>query len=188
MGVWDRVFLFLYSLCIIVLVFVGGFFGLVLEMPSLFGGEIFPLEFEGGIWLNIVLITLGLCLFLLSLRFIYLSFIQNSISEDGIVQETEIGAVHISLVTIEEIVVRAAKQVKGVFNLRARVRYHEEGSNVSIGLKIEIDGKRSIQSLSEELQKVVKERVEAIAGVEVDQVSVFIAQTHKSNQNRLRVS
>ena len=67
----------------------------------------------------------------------------GSLSENGIDQETEIGAVHISLTTIEEIVLRAAKQVKGVFNLKARVHYDEEKSNLSIGIKIEIDGKRS---------------------------------------------
>lgn len=190
MGVLDRVFLFLYSLVIALFILLGTVCVVMLGVPAWYGERSIPFTFEleGNIWLYALWIVFGLVFFLLSLRFLWLSVKQDRLAENGIDQETEIGAVHISLTTIEEIVLRAAKQVKGVFNLKARVHYDEEKSNLSIGIKIEIDGKRPIQSVSEELQKIVKDQVEAIAGVEVDQVSIFVSQTNKSNQNRLRVS
>ena len=190
MGVLNRALLFVYSLIVglwalLVAVFFGELIGLFFRNRSLF-----PLTISvgGNVWIFILWFGFSLIVFILSLRFLWMSIKQDFSTDKGIDQETEVGAVHISLTTIEEIVVRASKQVKGVFNLKARVYYDKEKSHLNIGLKIEIDGKRSIQSLSEELQRTVKKQVEEIAGVEVNQVSVYVSQTNTSNQNRLRVS
>lgn len=187
MGVFDRILLFVYSFAIVLLTM----FGIVVGFSTLFGVQAVEQYIQEIQSLDqFLVLAVGFCILflLLSFRIVWISFKRGNTYDNGIDQETEIGSVHISLLTIEEIVIRSAKRVKGVHDLKARVYYDPKESNLSIGLKIIIDGKTPIQSLSEELQRVVKEQVETIAGVDVDQVSVFVAQTKKPSQNRLRVS
>lgn len=191
MGVTDRILLFVYSFVIGLLALLGAIFGGFFGIPTIWGeAEIFQFirGVHGNLWFSVPVMSFSILFLLVSVRMIWVSLNRSSSSDKGIDQETEIGSIHISLTTIEEIVISSAKRVKGVHDLTARVYYDREESNLSIGLKMVIDGKIPIQSLSEELQKVVKNHVETIAGVEVDQVSIYIAQTKKSSQNRLRVS
>ncbi len=187
MGVTDRILLSIYSLAIGLI----ALFGAIIGLPVLFGEEEiiqWIRTVHGDVWFHVLLIGFSLLFFLVSLRLIWVSLHRNSSIDKGIDQETEIGNVHISLTTIEEIVISSAQRVKGVHDLTARVYYDKENSSLSIGLKMVIDGKIPIQSLSKELQQVVKDQVETIAGVEVDQVSIYVAQTKKPSQKRLRVS
>jgi uncharacterized alkaline shock family protein YloU len=101
--------------------------------------------------------------------------------------KTEVGYIHISLSTIESIAMKAARRVKGVRDLTARIRHQAQQSSVTIGLKITVDGETPIQPLSEQLQQLVKEQVKAITGVQVSQVSVYVAQTVQPDKTRICV-
>lgn len=191
MGVLDRLLLFIYSFLLTVLSLLGVITGVTVGLAVAVGKEEilqFVSTMYGNVWFGSGLISFSVLFFFLSLRFLWVSVKRNNMTSKGIDQENDLGSIHISLTTIEEIVISSAKRVKGVHDLTARVYFDVERSMLSIGLKMVIDGKIPIQSLSKELQEVVKNQVEKIAGVEVDQVSVYIAQTKKSSQNRLRVS
>ncbi len=130
------------------------------------------------------IIGISLLLFLFSLRVLFVSLAREKDSP-GVDRLTEVGHVHISLSTLESLAVKAAWRVQGIRDLTARVRH--DGSSVGIGLKLVVDGERPIQELSEELQQAVKIYLEEIAGVSVNQVSVYVTDTEKPNRSRVRV-
>ncbi|TCS96384.1 alkaline shock response membrane anchor protein AmaP [Hazenella coriacea] len=186
MGWLDRLLLLLYSLGIAAL----AVFGFLFSFQLLVGPE----EIQSGLTqfnddpsLRWAIAGVSLFVFIISLRFIFKAVIKQKEIDSGVDRETEIGHIRISLRSIESIAAKAARRVKGVRDLTARVRHRTNDSSVGIGLKIVVDGETPIQHLSEQLQLVVKEQVEQIAGVQVDQVSVYVAQTIQPDKSRVRV-
>lgn len=187
MGLSNRVLLFLFSFCVAVL----AIFGVSLGLPFLFQEEQIIDAVQilyGDVWSHVVIVSMSLVMFLLSLHFLWVSFRQRRGIDPGIDRTTEIGEIRISIYAIEEIAMSAGKTVKGVHDLAARVYLDEKESTVRIGLKMIVDGKTPLQQLSETLQQTVKEKVENVAGVEVDQVSVYVSRTKKTDQKNVRVS
>jgi uncharacterized alkaline shock family protein YloU len=122
------------------------------------------------------LLGISLVLILVALR-VVIELSRNRNRDRGVDRITEFGHVRISLKTLESLALQAANQMKGIHQLSAQVRQDETHSAVGIGLKLTVDGNMPIQTLSEELQQTVKKHVEEIAGVSVNQISVYIADT-----------
>lgn len=130
------------------------------------------------------ILGISILLLLFSLRVLFLSLARGKESP-GVDRLTEVGHIHISLNTLESLAVKAAWRIQGIRELTARVRH--DGTSVGVGLKLVVEGDRPIQELSEELQQAVKVYLEEIAGVSVNQVSVYITDTEKPNRSRVRV-
>lgn len=177
MSLFDRLLLILHSLVVAALSAV----------VALAKAGVAPLE---RVWeapyFQWTVAVIGLLLFLSSLRLL-LSAMRRP-KDEGVDRLTEFGYIRISLDTLESIASRAARGVKGIRDLTARVRFSSDTpSSVGIGLKITVDGETPIQLLSEELQRIVKKQVEEIAGVEVSQVSVLVKDTVQPERTRIRV-
>ncbi|MFD1955854.1 alkaline shock response membrane anchor protein AmaP [Paenibacillus thailandensis] len=179
----DKLFLFFYSIitAAIAIVFVCIGFNWIPESGvSEAVGEIFETE-----PLQVTLLVIGIVLFLLSLRFFILSLQRGSSSASSIDQRTDFGDIRISIETIENLALKAASRQRGVKDLRARI--HAADSGLDITLRAVVDGETSIPTMTEEIQKAVKQHVEEIAGIPVTNVSVFVANIIQTNTYKSRV-
>lgn len=181
--VFDRIFLFLYSLVIgislIFLIIVST--GLVAPWV---GRDVLDLLTDGGVVSWTVAVVAAL-LFLISVRFFYISVAAGTGKPPSIEQRTDYGDISISLETIENLSLRAASRVSGIKDIKSRVQVGQNG--LLIRVRAVIDGEVSIPALTEEVQRAVKSYVEEISGVPVTNVHVFIANIVQTQTFKSRV-
>jgi len=168
----DRLLLFIYSLVIL----VAGCIGLaaVFEWVPVSRSEAvlhaayvyMPAKY-GWIAFFAVLV-------LISIRFFYISVRTGSGSgAPSIDQRTEVGDIRISMETVENLSLKAATRVRGVKDLKARVRVSNAG--LEIVIRTLVDGEYPIPPMTEEIQNQVKNHIEEMTGIPVAEVSVFVA-------------
>jgi len=138
-----------------------------------------------GWGVRIAVITVSAVLLLISLRFLYLSLRRGGGAAASIDQRTDYGDIRISLETVENLALKAASRQRGVQDLRARIRVTDAGIDISI--RAVVDGDSPIPSLSEEMQRAVRDYVEEITGIPVANVAVFVANIARSQTFRNRV-
>lgn len=110
----DRLLLFVYSLSIGILS--------VIAILLLSGAIPRTLEIENGPAAYITAIIVAVVLFLLSIRFFYISLRRDRASLPSVDQRTEYGDIQISMETIENLSLKAAGKVKGIRDLKSRIR------------------------------------------------------------------
>lgn len=124
-------------------------------------------------------------LFLISIRFFYISIRRDRRSLTSIDQRTEYGDIQISTETIENLSYKAASRVRGIREVKTRIRITEAGLDIMV--RAMVDGDSSIPALTEEVQKQVHDHVEEITGIPVSYVSVYIANLVQSPVMKSRV-
>lgn len=92
--------------------------------------------------------------------------------EESISGQGPLGDVDISLSTIENIIQRTAKQIKGVREVKPRVKVKKEGLLLSVEVNILPD--IHIPAMAQQLQENIKEQVEKMTGTVVEQVKVIV--------------
>lgn len=167
MGLLDRVVLMLYSLALTVLsaMFV-----------AVAAGWDAPLDYIGtsltsvnGRW------TTGIvsgALLLVSIRFLAYVFTPRRRPQHGISHETELGQVHVRLDAVESLVKRAARQVRGVRDVRAKVSAGEGG--ISVRLKATVTPDTNIPEAAREIQQSLRTYVKNVVGVGVSGTEILI--------------
>lgn len=126
----------------------------------------------------------ALILFLLALRFLGGGLRLASPGEGrAVIKAADLGVVSISLPALENLVTRAARQVKGVREIRPRLRYGPEG--LAISLNITVNPDHNLPEMAAELQAKVREYVAATAGLEVAEVQVRINGIFQEGQRRV---
>ncbi|UHA72879.1 alkaline shock response membrane anchor protein AmaP [Paenibacillus sp. 481] len=171
----DRILLFVYSLAV----------GILSAAVLLIISEVVdtaPFGFRGDIQF---LVITACVLFLISLRFFYVSLRRERKSVTSIDQRTEIGDIKVSLETIENVALKAAGRIRGVKDLKARIRTNESGLDITI--RAVVDGESSIPNITEEVQRNVKEYVQEITGIPVSYVSVYVANIVQTQTFKARV-
>lgn len=186
MGALNRLLLFAYSLLFLIITALGTSMALNVG----FGQEEVVSDWLDRFYRNPEarwsILALSVLALVFSLRLLWIS-LQIRKEDPGVDRLTEFGHVRISLETLESLAVKAARKVQGIRDLSARVRREGDHTSIGIGLKLTVDGDTPIQTLSEQLQQSVKTYVEEIAGVDVSQISVYIADTVKPERSRNRV-
>ncbi|MFC5651558.1 alkaline shock response membrane anchor protein AmaP [Paenibacillus solisilvae] len=183
--VLDKLLLFLYSLAIgalSVIAFCAAFNWFPEDWLNNLVHNLYNGREE---WLQITVITVSVVLFLISLRFFYVSLRRSNSSAPSIDQRTEFGDIRISLETVENLALKAAARQRGVKDLKARIRISESG--IDISLRAIADGESSIPTLTEDIQRAVKSHVEEITGIPVATVSVFVANIIQTANFKSRV-
>jgi|HigsolmetaAR204D_1030405.scaffolds.fasta_scaffold00499_7 uncharacterized alkaline shock family protein YloU len=181
--VFDRIFLFLYSLIVgIALIF------LILVATGLVEAWVArdvtdALTGKGAAAWTVAVIAI--LLFVISVRFFYISVAAGSGKPPSIDQRTDYGDISISLETIENLALKAASRITAIKDIKARVNVGQAG--LIIKIRAVIDGETSIPMLTEDVQRAVKSHVEEISGVPVTHVNVFIANIVQTTTFRSRV-
>lgn len=120
-----------------------------------------------------LLLAVAVLLVLISVRLIV--WLARSGGEAASVdQTTAYGDVRISFETIRSLAMQVAGRSKGLTDVKARIRVRETG--LQIELRVVVDGQRPIPQVTEETQQAVKEHVEEMTGIPVDDVSVLVHQ------------
>ncbi|MCR8659291.1 alkaline shock response membrane anchor protein AmaP [Paenibacillus endoradicis] len=179
----DKLLLFLYSIVIGIISVVFACVGFAWINESL------SIDFIETLYSNsnylIALAIVGIVLFLISLRFFVVSLSRSTVSSQSVDQRTEYGDIRISIETMENLALKAAMKIRGVKDLKARVKATDTG--MDIVLRTVVDGEVSIPQLTEEIQISVKNYLEEITGIPVTNVSVYIANIIQTNTIKSRV-
>lgn len=124
---------------------------------------------------------LGLILLLGGLHLLFMAAVPPR--EEGISRDTDLGQVRINLRAVETLVVRTAREVKGVRDVDATIRSHAEGVEIAVSLTVLPD--LSIPGLSEEVQRRVDTYVRETAGVPVVGVTVEVRNVAGTSKARV---
>ncbi|MFZ5688154.1 MAG: alkaline shock response membrane anchor protein AmaP [Bacillota bacterium] len=125
----------------------------------------------GDINARLILGGASALIFVMSLRLFFENFSKQG-QTNSTIKETPLGEVRITLSTLEGLVVRSAGKVKGVREVKPRLKITPEGLTVFVNTSISPEV--SMPVVSDELQHVVKETLEQIAGVKTAQIKIFI--------------
>jgi uncharacterized alkaline shock family protein YloU len=173
----DRLLLFIYSLSIGVISVVA-----ILLLSGAVPYELTSVQEQRLFWAGIIVAAV---LFLLSIRFFYISVRRDRSNLNSIDQRTEFGDIQISVETIENLCLKAASRVRGVKDLKSRIKVSQSGLDIAI--RAVVDGEESIPTLTTEVQKQVHDFVEDTTGIPVSSVSVYIANVVQAPSFKSRV-
>lgn len=90
----------------------------------------------------------------------------------SIVRDTALGNVRISIKTIESLVLRAARQVKGVREVLAVVQADAGGVKIDVDMEVAPD--LSIPDIAADVQRQVEEYIQNTVGIAVPEVRVHV--------------
>ncbi|WP_227765997.1 alkaline shock response membrane anchor protein AmaP [Zhaonella formicivorans] len=90
----------------------------------------------------------------------------------ALIQTTDLGAVNITIPALEHLVTKAAKQIKGVKEIKPKVKAVPDG--IAIYLQVGISPESNIPIVSQELQDTVKGYLEQVAGIRVLEAKVLV--------------
>lgn len=173
----DRLLLFIFSLVVIIVVLImlaASFNWISIDTTWRFINRVYT---ETGP--AILFISSGVILLAIGVRLLYISIRSSQDSSSSIDQRNEWGDIRISIETVENLALKSANRIRGVKDLRTRVRVGDAGIEVMI--RTLVDGESSIPGLTEEMQEAVKHHVEGITGIPVASVSVFVANIVQSS-------
>jgi uncharacterized alkaline shock family protein YloU len=94
---------------------------------------------------------------------------------ETVVHKLDHGDVRITYNTIEQLATRAALKIRGVKDLKTRVRM-QEGGAMHIAIRFAIEADLDIPKTTAELQQAVKEYVESTSGIPITEVTVYVTE------------
>ncbi len=100
-----------------------------------------------------------------------------------IIDETRLGRIEIAASAIENLIRRAARQVRDVREVKPVLRYEQDG--LGLFLHLSVNPEAHLPSVTQEIQQIVREYLEEKAGVRVLQVDVRVE--NMSGEPRPRV-
>ncbi|MCG0274982.1 MAG: alkaline shock response membrane anchor protein AmaP [Thermosediminibacteraceae bacterium] len=173
MKLFDRIILFF--ICFLTAV--------ISAVTILFSAKVFSLEF---FWTRLVglygrwEIGAVAVLFLVGCLWILFSGLRNQKVPETVISSGELGNVSVSFNAIENLILKVASNIEKIKDVKVRLK-HQEGS-LLIMLKVILAPDTKIPELTSELQKMVKDYLESMAGISVKSVSINvedIAAQHK---------
>lgn len=172
----DKLLLFLYSLAIAVaavlaIVYTSGYMRGLVDWES--------------VTMTTIVISVSAVILLISLRFLYISLRVGGGQPSSIDQRTDYGDIRISMETIENLTLKAAARVKGVKDLKVRANVNDSGLDLTV--RAIMDGDLSIPTVTEDVQRSVKQHLEETTGIPVYKVSVYVANIIQSQTFKSRV-
>ncbi|MGI9951537.1 alkaline shock response membrane anchor protein AmaP [Moorellaceae bacterium AZ2] len=168
MPLYERVLLALYSLIIA---------ALTLALVGISAGWSMPLDlYELSLTRLDYRVVGGVAaavMFFLSLRFFVVSLQTKTPKiEQALIHQGEAGEVTISLPALENLVVRAARQVKGIREVKPRLKILPEG--VTVTLEVHVLPDQNLPNMAQNLQETVRNYITDVTGLESPEVRILI--------------
>ncbi|MDS1030089.1 alkaline shock response membrane anchor protein AmaP [Bacillota bacterium LX-D] len=113
----------------------------------------------------------------------FFNLFTKKLPDSAKVQNTDLGAVNITIIALEHLVSKAAKQVRGIKDVKAKIRSLPEG--IFIKLRVIINPESSIPMVTQELQETVQGYIERIAGIKVLEIKVLVDYISQDAKSRL---
>jgi len=111
---------------------------------------------------------------LLSIFFMFYRTKTREPQLQSVTHKMEHGDVQISYETLEQLATRAALKIRGIKDLKTRVRAND--GTVTIAVRVQVEAETDIPKVTKELQDGVKAHVEQTAGVPVNTVTVYVTE------------
>lgn len=163
MKVFPRILLWLFALGIAAAAVIG-----LLDYAGLYRVP--------GLQLNDTAAIIAVVALLFSLFFLFASTSKRPPREpQTVTQRMEHGDVKISYETIEQLVGRAASNVRGVRNHTIRVRTTEHGQ-LQIAIRFAIEADLDIPKTTAELQDGIKSYIQTTTSIPVESVTVYVTE------------
>jgi uncharacterized alkaline shock family protein YloU len=176
MKVWERLNNFLAGLVVGISAII--FFSLFLGQVDFIADQLRWIHNLGLWWLFGIFMVLSLIAFFtigLALR------IRRE--EKTIINQTQYGEIRITIVAIENLVLRATRRIKGVKDAHVGIRADLTGLDIFIEVTVNPD--LSIPQISEEIRAKVDEYIFETVGIRVNSVKVLV--TRVAGEIRTRV-
>lgn len=166
MSVLDRIVSFLGG----IVVFVSAIILLILASPyhnllEYYWTSIF--RFLGVVELALI----GIIFLLIAIRMLWLTFKREK-GINSVSKEMELGELKIAVEAIENMVMQVAGDIRGVTDIKTKIKPGDEGISIYFRGKVAPDV--AIPPLSERLQREIKEYIETVSGIAVKEIKVLI--------------
>ncbi|MCR4442229.1 MAG: alkaline shock response membrane anchor protein AmaP [Peptococcaceae bacterium] len=124
----------------------------------------------------------GAVLFLIAFTLFASSF-RSRPEKQTVVHETSLGQVRITLMALDNLIVKASKSVQGIREVKTLLRSTGEG--IYIWLRVQVLPDVNIPQMTEDLQKKVKEYLAKTAGVNVCEIKVTVNKIAWETKSRV---
>lgn len=183
MKIGMKLLLFLYSLAIGIISLIAFAVGTKLV------GEATVMDWMESLYdsnqVSIIVSIVTLLVAVLSFIILLSLFSRSEPTVNSVSKKTDLGQVMISLETLQGITLKAARRIKGIEQVESKIRPSEAG--IEVLLRCTVDGDTPIEPMTNQVQEAVKQQIEAIAGIQVTNVSVAIAALQKQAEKTIRV-
>lgn len=100
-----------------------------------------------------------------------------------LIQDSALGRVDISEAALQEMVLRTARHIREIRDVKSFLRHEGDGLAVTLHLKVHPDA--DIPGLSQEVQQEVQKRLEEKAGIHVPYVRVLVEGVSYEHRSKL---
>ena len=167
MGPFDRGILAIYSITLTLLFLVAAAFMAGWQQPWLRLWREIALPGNSEVLWSLVAIYI-----IMGIRLIWKSIRGEHKKKQAVIHERSQGEVRVSLNAIEALAEKEAYTVEGIREAKARVGAAPEGINIK--LRVTVTPDVSIPQLAEGLQQQVKDRINNVVGIAVQEVRVAV--------------
>lgn len=177
---FDRILLALLLIVAIVCAFV--LFGVASKLIPESMAIGFVSLFYANLTNALILAGVGLLLLLISIKLVFCGRGPKEVQPTvTLVRQSEIGGTYIALSAIDSMVQKHCRQQTKVRDCVSALRTADNG--VAISLKLSVLPDTDVVTLTDELQKSLKEYIETLTGVNVSEVSILVESTTASAQH-----
>ena len=122
----------------------------------------------------LILAGVGLVLLLISIKLLFAGKSKKSEVRpaSALMKQTEFGGTFISLEALDSMVQKHCRAISRVKDVHTTLQSSETG--VTIGIRLCVLPDTDVVTLSSELQKTLKETIEALTGIQVNEIGVLI--------------
>lgn len=167
MNFLDRFLMVIYTLGIMMLLFIAGLAALGWTTPV----ELLQLSlfYDRD---RVIVGSIVVFYLLVSLKFFLQALSGERAPAQAVVRETEMGQIRISVEALENITFKAASQIKGVKDVKPKVACLPDG--VKIMVRVVVMPQISVPQVSDEIQATVREYITDTVGIKVLCVKVLV--------------
>ena len=127
--------------------------------------------------------AVSLVMILWAIYFIFSIFPRKEKPKSTTVTVTDLGQIHITSEAIENFVARATANIKGVYEVKPKIKILQDG--VALLLKVAISPDINLPSTASEVQEKVAKHLVEFGGVKVLEIEVVVGRVQHPNKSRV---
>jgi len=178
MGIFDRIILTIYTF-LVTLISIGVIL-ISLRLVSLD----WAWTTLGFINQNWEVSLVGALFLLVSVRLLFAG-VRSRRGKNRIIHHNEMGDVHISLDAVENLVEKAARNVRGIRNVKVYASHSSAG--VKLYLKAVVSPESHVPTVTADVQERVRNYIKNTVGVELAEIQIFVNNISNDFKARQRV-
>lgn len=124
----------------------------------------------------------GTVIFVVALTLFWSSFRTKPVKQ-AFIHETSLGLIKITIPALENLVLKSAKSVQGIRDVKPLLKVAQDG--VVVHLRVQILPDVNIPNVTEVLQKTIKEYVQKTAGINIQEIKILINRVSWETKSRV---